>query len=332
MRHLVDHVLGIGPGLADLLHAGELLLQRILAVLHKVLHLGLLGSSLAAQAGDEGLLQLLHVLLHSVLHRQHAHGVAVDLHLHGDLLSLLGSELEILEVELPVGHLLQPLVDKGVQVHRAQGNPVLQLLQLLVQLGKQNLRGGVHLSNAARGSFHHVPEESRALRGIADALEVERQGDKGLDVLLVVGRAQLLQRGVVLQLALLEHHLELHLRQGLIEALQPLVVLVLQRLVDLIVPMQPPVGLARAGEALVLEVIEDCADVLDAGHPLVSLPNQVCAHQGHHLLPQHLVPFPQLTVLLSQAVGHLLQACDVSVQGCHVGPGQGLPETIPRVG
>ena len=99
----------------------------------------------------------------------------------------------------------------------------------------------LYLCNATRRRIDHVAKESCPLRRITDSLEIQREGNVSLDVLFVMRGAQFLQWRLILQLPLLENHLELHLRQSLIEALQTPVVLILERFVDLQKRGHPPV-------------------------------------------------------------------------------------------
>lgn len=70
--------------------------------------------------------------------------------------------------------------------------------------------------------------------------------------------------------------------------------------------MKTPVGLALTREPFILQIIEDCTDILYTTYPLVSMSDQVSIHERHNFLTQHLVPFPELPVLFGKFVGNFL--------------------------
>mmetsp|Transcript_17017 Transcript_17017/g.54250 ORF Transcript_17017/g.54250 Transcript_17017/m.54250 type:complete len:604 (-) Transcript_17017:2868-4679(-) len=124
LLHTAHQPLGRRARLADLLDAVGLLVEGALALVDEAFHLILLGLRLAAQHGDEGLLQGLHLLVDGLLYGEEGDRVAVHLDLWGELLGLLARRLEHLEVHLPVGHLIEVVLEEVLEVDGAERHPV----------------------------------------------------------------------------------------------------------------------------------------------------------------------------------------------------------------
>merc|ERR1712078_75154 len=147
---------------------------------------------------------------------------------------------------------------------------------------------------------------------------------------LVVGRTDLLQRRIELQLAVLEDQLHFDRWEALVQEFEPVPVLVLQSLVKLAVPMQAPRALGSLRETE-LQAAKDAPHLLDGRGPPIFSAHQVSLHQHAHLVREDLVPFPQCPVLLCEFVGDALEAHHVAPQRSGVAPGDGLPHAVPRV-
>eukprot|EP00962_Isochrysis_galbana_P019614 scaffold5708_cov107-Isochrysis_galbana.AAC.14 len=102
------------------------------------------------------------------------------------------------------------------------------------------------------------------------------------------------------------------------QALQPHLVLVLERLEELHIPVDPPALHARVVR---LQGVDRRPQRLDALLPLDLLPEQADVHEHCHLLAEAGVVLPQPPVLLRQPLGRLVQLLDVRLQLAGVGPG-----------
>ena len=128
---------------------------------------------------------------------------------------------------------------------------------LICEFHEERLGLIVHLSapSGAHGRVHHAPEETGFLTHVAHALEHQREVQKILD-LFVVRSANFLEWRLKLEPALLKHQAHVNLRQHLVQCLQPAMVLILERLVQLVIPVDPPRALQIFAE-LTLKVGKD---------------------------------------------------------------------------
>merc|ERR1712091_794205 len=123
-----------------------------------------------------------------------------------------------------------------------------------------------------------------------------------------------------LQLAVLENEFHFNGRKALVQELQAVPVLVLQGLVDLAVPVQPPRAL-RALWEVQLQAAEDAPHLLDGGSPAVFSPHEIRLYQRADLIGKNFVPLPQGPILLSELVRNCLQPRHIALQRRRDGEG-----------
>ena len=165
---------------------------------------------------------------------------------------------------------------------------------------------------------------------VPEALEARRDGDELFDLAMEV-HPELLEGGAQLQLAPLEDELALYLAEVLMQPLEAHLVLVLKRLEELHVPVQPPP--LHAG-ILWLELISHLAQLLHLLLPLGLLLEQRQLHELAHALPHLGMHLAQLAVLLHEALGGAMKVLDVGLELVRVRPSDGLqrPAIARRLG
>ena len=332
----------LGLGLGDLVDRLRPLRERLEALGDEGVEVALRGRRAARHAELQRVREPLMLVLERRLERRERHVDAVDLLEVGQLLGLLAPLAQVLVRGVVLGGLAHALLDQILEraVVHAEDNVLAVLEQhLALELGEELARLLVDHQQRLHVAVGHVAEHLvhlvlaqrlDALAGVlallgrlvkvAQALEARRDRDELLD-LAVELHAQVLERGPQLQPPPLELELAADLRQVLVQALQAHLVLVLQRLEQLHVPVQPPplhrrvVGLQRVGHA---------AQRLHLVLPLALLLEQRHLHQLEHLLAHLRVHLPQLAVLLRQPLRRGVQMLDVALELVRVAPGDRL--------
>ena len=272
------------------------------------------------------------MFLHSRLERLARDRVALHLDIERYAIRLFHRCLDEPEPFLEILRLVEAFLHKRVQVDSAESHPISVFFLLVGQFDEERLGLFVHFraSRSADGGVHHAAKESGLLTRFAETFEDEGKLQKILH-LFVVLRSDFLERRMELKLALLEDQTCVHLRKHLVQRFQSAMVLILQSLIQLMVPMKPPRAL-EIFPKLSLKVREDKTQLLHRTLPCLLLPHEIHCKQRSHFFSDCAVPLAKATILISQNARDILQLTDVRLQCHRVVPCDHLPEPVFWIG
>ena len=137
-------------------------------------------------------------------------------------------------------------------------------------------------------------------------------------------RPDFLKRRVELKSPLFEHEGHVHRGEHVVQGFQPPMVLVLQRFVQLVVPMHAPRRLQFFSE-LGFQGGENRPNFLHSTFPRLFLTHQVVGKQVRDFFRERSVPLSQPPVFIGQRPRHALQLAYVGFKRGGVVPGDDLP-------